>query len=62
VLALALFLCLKTERKEKKHGNRLCREIQKIPTGGWKECKTIESYVGDIAGFVAYLQNMGVKF
>ncbi|AOR23442.1 site-specific integrase [Clostridium taeniosporum] len=27
-----------------------------------KSAKTIESYVGDIAGFVAYLQNMGVKF
>jgi integrase/recombinase XerD len=24
--------------------------------------KTIESYVGDIAGFVAYIENMGVKF
>jgi integrase/recombinase XerD len=27
-----------------------------------KSPKTIESYVGDIAGFVVYLQNMGVKF
>ena len=27
-----------------------------------KSPKTIESYVGDIAGFVAYIQNMGVKF
>jgi len=27
-----------------------------------KSPKTIESYVGDIAGFVTYLQNMGVKF
>ena len=27
-----------------------------------KRPKTIESYVRDIAGFVAYIQNMGVKF
>lgn len=27
-----------------------------------KSPKTIESYVGDIAGFVSYIQNMGVKF
>ncbi len=27
-----------------------------------KSTMTIESYVGDIAGFVTYLQNMGVKF
>jgi integrase/recombinase XerD len=27
-----------------------------------KSPKTIESYVGDIAGFVVYLENMGVKF
>ncbi|HVI41322.1 MAG TPA: tyrosine-type recombinase/integrase, partial [Anaerovoracaceae bacterium] len=27
-----------------------------------KSTKTIESYVGDIAGFVGYIQNMGVKF
>jgi integrase/recombinase XerD len=27
-----------------------------------KSQKTIESYVGDIAGFVAYMENMGVKF
>lgn len=27
-----------------------------------KSPKTIESYVDDIAGFVAYLKNMGVKF
>jgi putative DNA primase/helicase len=27
-----------------------------------KSPKTIESYVGDIAGFVSYIQNMGVRF
>lgn len=27
-----------------------------------KSPKTIESYVGDIGGFVAYIQNMGVRF
>jgi integrase/recombinase XerD len=27
-----------------------------------KSAKTIESYVGDIGGFVSYIQNMGVKF
>ncbi len=27
-----------------------------------KSPKTIESYVGDIGGFVSYIQNMGVKF
>jgi integrase/recombinase XerD len=27
-----------------------------------KSPKTIESYVGDIAGFVAYMESMGVKF
>ena len=27
-----------------------------------KSPKTIESYVGDIGGFVVYLQNMGVKY
>ena len=27
-----------------------------------KSTKIIESYVGDIGGFVAYIQNMGVKF
>ena len=27
-----------------------------------KSPKTIESYVGDMYGFVFYIQNMGVKF
>ena len=27
-----------------------------------KSPKTVESYVGDVAGFVAYIQNVGVKF
>jgi len=27
-----------------------------------KSPKTIESYVGDITGFVVYLKSMGVKF
>ena len=27
-----------------------------------KSPKTIESYVGDIGGFMSYIQNMGVKF
>lgn len=27
-----------------------------------KSSKTIESYVGDVSGFVSYIQNMGVKF
>lgn len=27
-----------------------------------KSQKTIESYVGNIGGFVSYIQNMGVKF
>jgi len=27
-----------------------------------KRPKTIESYIGDISGFVSYIQNMGVRF
>jgi site-specific recombinase XerD len=27
-----------------------------------KSLKTIESYVGDISGFVSYIQNIEVKF
>ncbi len=34
---------------------RYLKEDEKSP-------KTIESYVGDIAGFVVYHENMGVKF
>ena len=58
--ALALFLC-----KKFKEGKCMCKVIEDFKISlieDGKSPKTIESYIGDIRGFIEFLGSKGVEF
>ena len=58
--ALALFLC-----KKFKEGKDMCKVIEDFKISlieDGKSAKTIESYIGDIRGFIEFLGSKGVEF
>jgi len=62
VKALVLFFCLKISERRIEMAIDFVGKFKRYLNEDGKSPKTIESYVGDIAGFVSYIQNMGVKF
>lgn len=58
--ALTLFLCKKF--KEVKYVCKVIENFKIILIEDGKSPKTIESYIGDIRGFIEFLGSKGVEF